>query len=154
MAREELLQLLIERMGSVMRSLHTGQGFPFGEFTLNMPQVRMLFLVASKKQGASVKELAEMLNVTPGAVTQFLDALVAKGLVRRGEDPNDRRMLRIKLTELAGSKFEGFKTDYFVSASRVFDTLNEEEIGQLIKLLAKINIPAGLKDVENEIEPK
>jgi len=144
--REELLQSLSEKMGVVMRGMHTGQRFPFGEFALGRPQVHILFFVARKKEGASVKYLAEMLDVTPGAVTQFVDALVEKGLVRREEDPDDRRILRIKLTGIAESKFEQFKKDYFKSVSRVFDTLSYKEIKQLIKLLAKIKITSGVKE--------
>lgn len=144
--REELLQSLSERMGFVLRGIHTGKRFPFGEFAVGMPQVRILFLVSRKKGGVSVKEVAEMLDVTPGAVTQFMDALVEKGLVRREEDAADRRILRIKLTELAESKFEQFRNDYFTSVSQLFETLSDDEIRQLIRLLAKINVPSGTKE--------
>ena len=145
-AREELLQLLTEKLGCVMRSMHTGQRFPFGEFTLGASQVRILFFVAGKMGGASVKDLAEMLDVTPGAVTQLVDSLVEKDLVKRAEDSNDKRILRITLTELAESKFKQFRKDYFTSVSRVFNTLSDEEIRQLITLLAKTNIPSSAKE--------
>jgi len=144
--REELLQSLMTKIISVMRGIHAGQGFPFGDYLLGAPHVRILFSVSKKQDGTSVKELAEKLQVTSGAVTQFVDALVEKGLVRREEDATDRRILRIKLTELAESKFERFKKDYFISVSRVFDKLNDEEISQLIELLEKINVPAGIKE--------
>lgn len=147
-AREELLQSLSEKLGVVMRGMHTGQRFPFGEFALGRPQVRILFFVARKKEGASVKYLAEMLDVTPGAVTQFVDALVEKDLVRREEDPDDRRILRIKLTGIAESKFEQFRKDYSTAVSHVFETLSDKEIKQLISLLAKIKIPSGVKGMQ------
>jgi DNA-binding MarR family transcriptional regulator len=94
----------------------------------------------------SVKELAEVLSVTSGAVTQFVDALVEKGLVRREEDHDDRRLLRIKLTEYAHNNFKEFKKDYFESVSRVFDSLSDEEIQQLTGLLMKANVPSNLKE--------
>lgn len=144
--REELMQSLTEKLGCVWRGIHTGQSFPFGEFTLGTSHVRILFFVARKKEGVSVKDLAEMLGVTSGAVTQFVDGLVKKALVRREEDPEDRRILRIKLTELTESKFKQFRKDYFTSVSRVFDTLSDEEIKQLIRLLTRINIPSGVKE--------
>src|SRR3990170_3653135 len=96
--REELLHFLTEKLGCVMRSIYTGPRFPFGEFTLGASQVRILFSIAKEKGGASVKDLAEILGVTPGAVTQFVDGLVEKDLVKREEDLSDRRILRIKLT--------------------------------------------------------
>ncbi len=141
-AREEAIQSAIKRMGSVMRGV-IGQGFLFGDFTLSKAQVGILFLVAEKKEGAPVKRLVEMLGVTPGAVTQFVDALVEKGLVSREEDPDDRRILRIRLTALAESNFERFRKDYFRSLGLLFGPLNDGEIKQLAGLLGKIKVPNG-----------
>ena len=146
-SREELLRALMEKLRFVMRGMHAGQGFQFGEFTVGPPQVRILFCIASKPEGVSVKELAEVLSVTSGAVTQFIDSLVEKGLVSREEDCNDRRLLRIKLTKYAHGNFNEFKKDYFASVRRVFDSLTDEEIQQLIGLLMKANVPFNLKEL-------
>jgi DNA-binding MarR family transcriptional regulator len=145
-SREELLRSLMEKLRFVMRGMHAGQGFPFGEFTVGPPQVRILFRIASKPEGVSVKELAELMSVTPGAVSQFIDSLVEKGLVKREEDHNDRRLLRITLTEYANDNFNEFKKDYFTSVSRVFDSLSDEEILQLTRLLMKANVPSNIKE--------
>jgi DNA-binding MarR family transcriptional regulator len=138
-AREELLKSVIEKMGSIMRSMHAANEFPFGESKVGMPQIRILFYLARKQEGVSVKELAETLGVTSGAVTQFIDALVEKKLVRRQEDANDRRLLRMKLTDLAKAKFGSFKKDYFARVSLAFTTMSDEEIVRLIELLNKID---------------
>ena len=144
-SREELIRSLVTEMRAVMRGMHSGQGFRFAGFIVGPPQVRILFCLASKPDGVSVKDLAEILSVTSGAVTQFIDALVEKGLVKRDEDQNDRRLLRIKLTEYAGSKFSEFKRDYFAAVSRVFSSLSDEEILQMTALLKKANIPSNIK---------
>ncbi len=145
MDREELIHSLIESMHSIMKGMHGGQGFPFGEFTLNMPQARILFYVARQMKGLSVKELAETLNVTPGAITQFVDVLVEKGLVTRKEDPSDRRILRIKLTKVAQEKFAGFRRDYFTTASRIFGVLTDKEVSQLSGLLSKLDASSDVR---------
>ena len=144
--REDMLRALVMRLGSVMRGMHGGQGFRFAGFTVGPPQVRILFRISSKPEGVSVKELAEILSVSPGAVTQFIDALVEKGLVSREEDRDDRRLLRIKLTKFARDNFKEFKRDYFAAVSRVFDLLSDAEIMQLTGLLMKANIPSNLKE--------
>ena len=87
-----------------------------------------------------------MLGVTPGAITQFVDGLVEKDLVRRSEDPNDRRVLRIKLTELAESDFKQFWKDYFTAVSQIFSALSDEEIKQLIGLLSKVDIDSEVNE--------
>lgn len=137
--RRELLQSLVEKMVSIMRLVHAGHGFRFSEFRLAPPQVRILFYIAKQEEEVAVKDLAEMLNVTPGAVTQLVDTLVEMDLVRRGEDARDRRVIRIKLTELARSKLEEFRKDYLKTASRVFDILSDAEIQELVRLLAKVD---------------
>ncbi|MFH1169462.1 MAG: MarR family winged helix-turn-helix transcriptional regulator [Chloroflexota bacterium] len=119
--------------------MHAGQGLKFSEFNLSPPQVRILFFIARRNEEVALKDLAAWLNVTPGAVTQFVDALVLKDMVRREEDARDRRIIRIKLTDLARSKLEEFRRSYLASASRVFAVLSSEEIGQLARLMDKVD---------------
>jgi DNA-binding MarR family transcriptional regulator len=145
-SREELLRALMERLGTVMRGMHGGQGFKCGGFAVGMPHVRILFRLANKPEGVSVKEMAEAMAVTSGAVTQFIDSLVEKGLVRREEDRDDRRLLRIKLTEYANDNIMEFKKDYFASVSRVFNSLSDDEVLQLTGLLMKANVPSDSKE--------
>jgi len=137
------MQTLIQRMMSIMRHVHHSS-IP-SEPPLSPPQVHLLFSIASKQEGISVKELAERTSVTPGAITQFVDGLVEMGLVMREGDPNDRRIVRLKLTELAKSQFDHFRKDYLTSASRVFDVLSNDEIKQLIALFDKINTSHDVK---------
>ena len=113
----------------------------FGSASLHWARLKCAYssLLRNKKEEVAVKDLAEMLNVTPGAVTQFVDALVEMDLVRREEDAKDRRIIRIKLTELARSKLEEFRKGYLASASRVFDILSDAEIRELVRLLDKVD---------------
>jgi DNA-binding MarR family transcriptional regulator len=46
-----------------------------------------------------VTEIGEHLGVTSAAASQMLDRLVDQGLIERSEDPEDRRVKRIQLTE-------------------------------------------------------
>ena len=151
-SREELLQSLIEKMGSVFRGMHAthhaAQGFRIADVNVGGPQVRILFRLAHKPDGISVKELAEILCVTPGAVTQLIDALVEKDLVKREEDPNDRRLLKIKLTKSAKTNFEGFRQNYFAMVRSTFDPLTDAEIEKLIELLNKTRLPGAAKDID------
>ena len=49
--------------------------------------------------GISQTELSEILDVSRMGVTGLLDRMERKGLVLRKDDPNDRRMKRIYLTD-------------------------------------------------------
>lgn len=148
--REDLLQTLIQRMMSVMR--HVRHPGPPPEPVLSPPQLHLLFTIAGRKEGISVKELAEGASVTPGAITQFVDALVERGLVMREGDPNDRRIVRLKLTELARNQFEKFRKEHLAAFSRVFAVLTDDEIKQLIALMTKIENSHAMKDTTH-VEP-
>ncbi len=135
MSREDLIQAIMEKMRTSLHAMHVGQSFPLGEVALNMPQVHILASISHRKEGVSVKELAEMLKVTPGAVSQLVDSLVKKDLVTREEDPKDRRSVRIRLTTAVDSKFDKFRQDYFALIYPAFNALRDAEIEQLLKLL-------------------
>ena len=109
--REELLQQLIEKMFSVMKEIH--RDISPQEPLLSPPQARLVFTIAKyKEDGISVKELARIANITPGAITQFMDVLITKNLVTREEDPNDRRIVRLRLTSSANSQMEKFRKEF------------------------------------------
>ena len=65
---------------------------------LTVTQLVVLFLLR-EAPGMPAGALAEDLRVTPPTVTGLVDRLVRMGLVRREEDPKDRRLVRNVLTE-------------------------------------------------------
>lgn len=54
-----------------------------------------------RQDGLSQKALADLLEVEPITVGRLVDRLQARGLVERREDPADRRIWRLHLTEKA-----------------------------------------------------
>ncbi len=119
---------------------------------LSPPQVHLLFSIAEKKEdGVSVSELADMTGVTPGAITQFVNGLVERDLVVRENDPDDRRVVRLKLTRTARSQFEKLRREYLESAARTFDALSIGDIQKLNDIFARIDVPLGKdKDIKTE----
>ncbi len=63
---------------------------------LSLPQYRVLALLGDGSTASSV--LARQLAVSPPTVTAVVDGLVARGLVEREADPEDRRRLTLLLT--------------------------------------------------------
>ena len=108
--------------------------------------MHLLFIIGGRKEGISVKELAEVSSVTPGAITQFVDALVERGLVAREGDPNDRRIVRLKLTAEAKSHFEKMRKQHLDSMIEIFEALTNDEIKQLIVLFTKMDTEHDMKD--------
>ncbi|MEI6529395.1 MAG: MarR family transcriptional regulator [Candidatus Falkowbacteria bacterium] len=140
--REQMLHTLIEKLHHALKEMHAGQSFNFGEYILSRPQVVILFCIAEKESGVSVKELTMLMQVTPGAVTQFIDSLVEKKLVIREVDEADRRSIIIKLTPRAKKQFKNFKCSYFSTVGQVFEDFSLADLEQFGLLLEKIKSPA------------
>lgn len=67
------------------------------ETGLSMPQLGAMLRL---HHGAgSVSALGEEMGVTSAAASQMLDRLVQQGLISRSENPSDRRVKRIVLTD-------------------------------------------------------
>jgi DNA-binding MarR family transcriptional regulator len=65
---------------------------------LTMPQLRIMFIL-SRQDSITPSALAERIHVTPSTVTGLTDRLARQTLIRRQEDPGDRRLVRISLSE-------------------------------------------------------
>lgn len=64
---------------------------------ITLPQLWVLEHL-SRTENCPMNELARFLGITRPAATGLVDRLIAQGLVRRGEDPRDRRVVRVELT--------------------------------------------------------
>ena len=67
-----------------------------GELDISLPQYRALMILEHEPEGASV--VADELAVTRPTVTALIDGLVARELVDRAPDTDDRRRVRLQLT--------------------------------------------------------
>lgn len=146
--RQKLLENLVEKFTNTIKYIHRGQGFPFGNAMLNRQQIMILFYIVEKKGITTVKEIAKFLQVTPGAVTQFVDGLVENKLVSRKENSLDRRSIYIEATANAKKEFCNFKKSYFKNASRIFKSLSDLEIKNFIELLEKVKASDPDKSID------
>ncbi|MGN0834653.1 MAG: MarR family winged helix-turn-helix transcriptional regulator [Candidatus Spyradosoma sp.] len=65
-----------------------------------LPQVKVMqVLFERSEEGAKLKDVARELGLTPGAVSQTVDALVRTGFVSRTADAADRRAVRLVPTK-------------------------------------------------------
>ena len=68
------------------------------ENNLSRSMIGTLFHL-SHRDHAGVTDLGEHLGVSSAAASQMLEHLAEEGLIQRTEDPDDRRMKKISLTE-------------------------------------------------------
>jgi DNA-binding MarR family transcriptional regulator len=97
---------------------------------LTMPQFRVL-LVLALRGGAAGHDLAESMGVSLATITGIVDRLAAHDLVTRREDPRDRRVRRVELTEAGRALIDGIAAAGAANQRRLLDRLSLEDLGVL-----------------------
>lgn len=82
--------------------------------------------------------LAELLRITPRAVTDVVDALVGAQFVTREQDPGDRRAQIVTITDAGRAELKVSEGHRHEAARRVFAGLEVGEAEQLAETLAKV----------------
>jgi DNA-binding MarR family transcriptional regulator len=136
--RQQLIGDLFEKIRCLCKDFSKGKGHLFEEHKLSRSEGEILFIVAHEERGVSASFLAKSLNVTHGAITQFIDSMITKGLIIKEHDTQDKRSVRIKLSEKAIEDFKTFERTHFYKISQIFDELDNDEIRMLSNLLGKI----------------
>jgi DNA-binding MarR family transcriptional regulator len=88
-------------------------------------------------------ELAKDMMLSTSAMTNRLDRLEKRGLIARQADPQDRRSLRIVLTEAGFALIESLVVSHVATEERLLACLDGAEREQLKALLAKVAAGAG-----------
>lgn len=87
--RERSIVLMSEEFGSA-------SNFTVGQ----MKVVRVVFTLNEiEPKGCTLSSVANALQTTPGATSTAIDAFVKRGVFERQSDPDDRRQVRIKLSQ-------------------------------------------------------
>lgn len=142
--RNQLLVSLIQNLRGLYGELYRARPndndrSQFAGHNLSRIQSELVFLAAQHKEdGIPVKDVAAKLQVTSGAVTQLVDTLIARGLIERAENPNDRRSILLRATDEVDTECLTFEAYYTRHVSPMFNELTDAEIEQLIQLIGKL----------------
>ena len=91
-------------------------------------------------------DLAEMLEVSPRTVTGLIDNLERDGLVRRVDDPNDRRAVYAELTEEGRERLKKLWRDTGPIQGRLTRGMTEAELIQLRHLCLRLIQTMGAEE--------
>ena len=93
---------------------------------LPMAQLRLLWTVRHMSD-ATMKDFSERLEVSQSTVTQLADHLIRRKFVERYADENDRRVVRLHLSEFGKGVLEIAEKDGRDRMNAVWETLSELE---------------------------
>ncbi len=98
----------------------------------------MMLSVLWDEENVTQTELAERVLVQPATATNALKRLERQGFIERGEDAEDQRISRVRLTE-NGRGVEGAVLDRWSQLEREsFSVLSREERASLRRILQKV----------------
>jgi DNA-binding MarR family transcriptional regulator len=112
---------------------------------VTFPQLRILFRVRVRP-GIDVRGLANGLGISPSAASQQVDKLVARDFLHRREDPDDRRHVRLELTELGRQATGEISRASRSRVESVLTSLTDDELADLQRLFGRLVSAAATAD--------
>lgn len=98
-----------------------------------------LRLILRNRSGTSSRELAQMMDVRPPSLSEWLDKLSENGEITRDRDENDKRIVRISLTD-KGIEIANRLSENINKPRTFFDgCLTSEEEATFIALCEKLS---------------
>jgi DNA-binding MarR family transcriptional regulator len=97
-----------------------------GTKEMSLPQYRTLAF-AYKNEGASLSEVGDHIGSTLPTMSMLVDGLVARGLVSRRTDPDDRRRMTLTLTEAGRARLESARAATMTNLEEKFRQLSASD---------------------------
>lgn len=94
--------------------------------------------LGAEREHVAVKDIAELLALDHSTVSRLIGEIEAKGLVRRGTDPKDRRRTTVTLTELGQHVVHDSAAISREMARVLFADWTREEVDELIRSMTRL----------------
>ena len=130
-----------DRVGEIMpviaREFLRHQTEEFYRMKITPPQLIILELL-HKLDESGMTDLARILNVTTAAMTGIIARLVRNGYVVRASDPNDRRIVRVRLTSKGAKTAKNMLEYRKKMIAKIFGVISKNERDEYLKILEHI----------------
>lgn len=137
------MKTLVEHLFFLFRALHRGLESQAAEGGFTLPQ-RIVMGQLVRHGDLSVKELSHRVGLSHSTISGIVDRLERKGLATRIQDSRDRRITKVKITDLAKKHFKNMVTQRMFSG--IVDAFNQATAGEQIKILEGLTALRQLLD--------
>ena len=138
---EKTLEKLSQEFFTLLMLLHKKVLKP-DEFIKGLPMppshCKVIFYLA-QRGATSISTIAKDLCISKPNMTPIIDKLISAGYVIRYEDPNDRRVLMIEVTEKAHEAFKLKKEYVLKSLKELLSTLEDDDLESLGEVIGVFN---------------
>lgn len=123
-----------ELICELTRNCNIKEEYFAASFNLSPTEVRFLKLFAVSPT-YSIKELRDLLKLTPGRITHILTSLEAKKLISRTLDPKDKRVIIVNLMPKAAPLISNLQQNYHELHNRILQNVKEDEMEKILSSL-------------------
>lgn len=107
------------------------------ELSMSRFELQALMLVG-RSQNVTMGNLAQGMSAPVSTATGIVDRLVRKGLLKRGRNEEDRRIVTVTLTDNGKTLLKELKDHFHEFLDRIRNLLSEEEFETGLQLVRKV----------------
>ena len=104
---------------------------------MTFPQSNAM-MVIQERGGVTVKELAEQLHVSPPSASAMVDRLVDMGMLDREQSREDRREVRIRVSEKGGESIEAVESQILATITGLLEKLGPDMSRQWVEVYGHV----------------
>jgi len=133
---------IIGRIGRLERLIRPRLEEVFAEHGLESWEFDVLATLrrSGKPYSLTAGQLLDSMMIASGTMTNRLDRLEKKGLLQRGKDAADGRVVQVALTRAGLSRINKTLPDHARNETRIVGGLTEEDRQRLIELLRRLHL--------------
>ena len=91
------------------------------------PSWHLVFLILEGDRQMTMKEMAQMVNISKPAITKMVGKMFKMGYINIGPDKNDQRKKVVSLTKKAADNLPKFKKVWLAGQQTIEDVLGRDE---------------------------
>ncbi|MFR7592164.1 MAG: MarR family winged helix-turn-helix transcriptional regulator [Longibaculum sp.] len=133
---QEYAKELIDYMGANEK---TGKIVQYNISEIKRGEVAVLLFLIDEKNGASAGEISHKLDVNTSRVAAILNSLSRKGYIKRMGDDNDKRKIRVYITESGETFAKERRNEIIGHVSEMLKMLGEKDTQEYIRICKKIS---------------
>lgn len=137
-AREDIIRRIVEHSEAMKRGMYSHMQAYFRNLPITRSQLEALAAI-SHLQPVSSKELASQLYLTPGAVSQSVEALDGRSYLVREADPNDRRIQYLRLSKKGERLLQDIEKRRRNMLEQAMQDLSLKELAVWLKVQTKLS---------------
>ena len=103
----------------------------------SLTESRVLYEISHMEE-CTAKKIRENLVIDEGYLSRIVDKFIQRGLVKKNQAPQDRRLYIIVLTEKGRREFQKLNDNSDKSISQLIEKLSDQETEELVGMMERI----------------